>query len=104
MLTTEPGMDYDVFGSDPAVGFRYLSGLNTLQDNIHSGGCIGGDCTGGIGGNYDNPQGIDEVYNRLNGLQNYGELITDPTNGETTKFVSSGDPVSGSGWLKYSRG
>ena len=45
--SAEAGADADVFGISPAVGFRYISGLNSLDDTLSSGGCIGSGCTDG---------------------------------------------------------
>ena len=99
--SAEAGADADVFGSSPAVGFRYISGLNSLDDNLSSGGCIGSGCTDGAWNyEYYDPQDQWQAYNRMLGLQNNGNSIVDP-DGENSFFTTTGDPVTGTGWLDY---
>lgn len=40
-----------------------------------------------------------EAFNAMLGLQHDGTPIVDPTSGQATTFMVTGDPVSGSGWL-----
>ena len=97
--SAEAGAETDVFEISPAIGFRYISSLDNLDDNLSSGGCIGNDCTGGNGGNYNNPAGQAPNYDRMLGLQNDGNDIVDPVTGEVSFFTTTGDPVSSTGWL-----
>jgi len=45
------------------------------------------------------PRNYSENYNAIRGLQNNGTPYIDPTSIQPTKFVYSGDPVTGTGWL-----
>ncbi|MBK8551907.1 MAG: T9SS type A sorting domain-containing protein [Ignavibacteria bacterium] len=47
----------------------------------------------------DQPENYSENYNAIRGLQNNGTQYIDPTSVVPTKFVYSGDPVNGTGWL-----
>jgi len=44
-------------------------------------------------------QGAVEVYNYLSGTQKDGTPWVNPITGETTTFLNTGDPVTGTGWL-----
>ncbi len=44
------------------------------------------------------PQGAIEMYNNMKGLIWDGEPFIDPTSGDTTKFILSGNPVTQTGW------
>jgi len=92
------GEETDVFGISPAVGFRYISSVNSLDDTLSSGGCIGNGCGNGVGGDYSDPDNDQHAYNRMLGLDNNGNNIYDP-DGQEIQFVHPGDPVSGTGWL-----
>ncbi len=47
------------------------------------------------------PQGPPDWYNLMQGLiGRTGAPYTDPTTGKTTKFLLSGDPVTGQGWVE----
>jgi len=96
--SAEAGAETDVFGISPSVGFRYISSLNNLDDNLSSGGCIGSDCSYLVGGNYLDPNSAHEVYNRMLGLDNEGNNINDPSGNELL-FTHTGDPVTGTGWI-----
>ena len=45
------------------------------------------------------PRNYSENYNAIRGLQNNGTPYINPTSIQPTKFVYSGDPVTGTGWL-----
>ena len=83
----------DVFPIPPAVGFKYISGLNSLHDDLYAAGAIYG------GEDSNDPDNEDEAYNRMLGLQNNGTSITDPNTGQDTTFMMYGDPVAGTGWV-----
>jgi len=44
-------------------------------------------------------QGAEELYNYLAGLKSDGSPWVDPTTGQVTTFLNTGDPVRGTGWL-----
>lgn len=51
------------------------------------------------------PWTAQEVIWNMNGLSEYdGQPFIDPTTGETSTFVYSGDPVTGEGWVDYNYG
>jgi len=45
------------------------------------------------------PNSPSETYNYMKGLNPDGTVQIDPTTGEPTNYVMSGDPVAGTGWL-----
>ncbi len=45
-----------------------------------------------------------ESYNLMRGLDQQGAQIVDPSTGQSTRFMYSGDPVAGSGWLDQGSG
>lgn len=45
------------------------------------------------------PNSPSETYNYMNGLNPDGTVQIDPTTGDTTNYVMSGDPLTGTGWL-----
>ncbi|SVA95240.1 uncharacterized protein METZ01_LOCUS148094, partial [marine metagenome] len=83
----------DVFPIPPAVGYKYISGLNSLDNDLYAAGAI---YEGNISTEPDNET---EAYNRMQGLLNDGTNITDPNTGQDTTFMMNGDPVSGTGWI-----
>ena len=49
---------------------------------------------------YNGPSSATQYYNMMNGLTTQGGvLIIDSANGRVTKYVFSGDPVTGLGWI-----
>ncbi|MDH7560373.1 MAG: T9SS type A sorting domain-containing protein [bacterium] len=44
-------------------------------------------------------EGAEELYNYLAGLKSDGSPWVDPTTGQVTTFLNTGDPVRGTGWL-----
>ena len=83
-----------VYGSNPpAVGYDILDGprgdrgeqlrMTSFNKYINS----------------TDPRCIEESWNYMRGFDLWGNEIIDPTTGEPTKFVLSGDPVAGTGWL-----
>jgi hypothetical protein len=46
------------------------------------------------------PNNYKESYNALRGLKNDGTSYINPTTGQPTKFVYSGNPVTGAGWYQ----
>ncbi len=40
-----------------------------------------------------------ETWNYMRGLNSDGSIVIDPSNGQPTKFMVSGDPIAGTGWL-----
>lgn len=49
--------------------------------------------------NGTDPSSAQESYNYMQGLESNGDPIVDPTTGEVTPYMMSGDPVTGTGWL-----
>ena len=49
--------------------------------------------------NGTDPVSASETYNYMQGLNKDGTVLIDPTTGNTTTFMLSGDPVAGTGWL-----
>ncbi|MBI4530968.1 MAG: hypothetical protein HY709_05535, partial [Candidatus Latescibacteria bacterium] len=49
--------------------------------------------------NGTDPQSGLEVYNYMRGFDKDGNVQVDPVTGQETKFMLSGDPVTGTGWL-----
>ena len=49
--------------------------------------------------NTTDPRAKEESYNYMMGFDFNGNPVVDPTTGEVTKYMVSGDPVSGTGWL-----
>ncbi|MBC8376286.1 MAG: T9SS type A sorting domain-containing protein [FCB group bacterium] len=47
------------------------------------------------------PETAGEAYNYMNGLMANGNPYVDPASGTTSRFVMSGDPVSGEGWVDH---
>ncbi len=67
----------------PMTAFAmYINGSSTYQDPA-----------------LQSPDGAEQAYNYLQGLVWDGSAFKDPTTGKESKFVNSGDPVSGTGWL-----
>lgn len=56
---------------------------------------------GGGGYTFGAPETPLEAFNILRGLGRGGLGYVDPTTGQITRFVGSGDPVTGSGWLLW---
>ena len=42
-----------------------------------------------------------QLYGNLQGLDSNGDQLIDPSNGEITTFMNSGDPISNTGWLDF---
>jgi len=42
-----------------------------------------------------------QLYNNLQGLDVNGDQLIDPSNGEITTFMNSGDPIANTGWLDF---
>jgi len=90
----------DIYGdAPPSVGFCFIQGPkrnNNLLD-ISSSAMF-------IPDPYGEPIGIAELslqmYNYLNGILWNGKPYIDPHSGEDTKYVLSGDPVTGTGWYE----
>jgi hypothetical protein len=49
----------------------------------------------------ESAEGGYEAYNYVRGFVWDGSAFTDPTTGQPSKFVNSGDPVTGTGWLGF---
>jgi len=49
--------------------------------------------------NGTDPTSASETYNYMKGLNPDGTIQTDPTTGQPTNYMVSGDPVAGTGWL-----
>jgi hypothetical protein len=84
-----------VYGTaPPAVGFVLLRGPAT-----HPGGPILGLTSFNkyIGGT--DPASSAATYNYMVGLQPDGSPLVNPVTGEPTRYVDSGDPPSGQGWV-----
>ena len=99
--SNEPGADDNVFGTSPAVAFRYIGSINNAGQGISAGGCMGPDCdnnsTANLNSSYDINQ--EQAFWRMSGLDNNGNVIIDPVTGQETTFTHTGDPVAGTGWL-----
>ncbi|MBX7043353.1 MAG: T9SS type A sorting domain-containing protein, partial [Ignavibacteria bacterium] len=50
------------------------------------------------------PNTMKELYNTMKGLKKTGESYINPVNGQPTRFMYSGDPVTGTGWNSTSTG
>ncbi len=50
------------------------------------------------------PQNRRELHNTVKGLKKDGNDYINPVNGQPTKFMYSGDPVTNSGWIQHSTG
>lgn len=96
-----------VYGSTPpAVGFKVIEGplVDAPGDTAYVDGSpifdkrnLGlSSFTRYIGA--DDPDSYKEAYGFMNGLNKNGGPVIDPTTGEPTKFMVSGDPVTGTGW------
>ena len=106
------GDDLDGCDTTLSVGFVY-NGTN--NDNIYgtSVPAVGYDFFQGpkVGGvplpmtsfnkyiNGTDPDNFTKTYNLMKGLQQDGSPLINPTTGQPTTFMLSGDPVLGSGWL-----
>lgn len=49
--------------------------------------------------NGTDPQSRAQTYSYMKGLNSDGTPVIDPTTNQVSKFVTSGDPVTGTGWL-----
>jgi len=81
--------------SPPAVGFKLLKGpvsssenLPMTSFNLLNRGLPWPD----FGQAY-------HIYNLLQGKSFFGDSIINPVSGEVTKFIHSGDPITGEGWI-----
>ena len=76
--------DDAVYGSaPPAIGLRILPYASAVTGYIH-----------GL-----DPQSPQESWNALQGLSFDGSAIVDPVTGMPIRFMFSGNPLTGSGWL-----
>lgn len=96
----------------PALGYKLLQGPLVIGNETDTGISFGNKFLGLKNqdisafnyickSNYPNcsdPQNYRDVYNVMCGLNNYGTPWID-NNGDTTKFMFAGDPVTGTGWL-----
>jgi hypothetical protein len=96
----------------PALGYKLLQGPLVIGNATDTGISFGNKFLGLKNqdisafnyickSNYPNcsdPQNYRDVYNVMCGLNNYGTPWID-NNGDTTKFMFAGDPVTGTGWL-----
>ncbi|MEZ4652742.1 MAG: FlgD immunoglobulin-like domain containing protein [Candidatus Eisenbacteria bacterium] len=98
----------NVFGSSPpAVGIRLVQGpvVPSPGDTAYVSGAILPDYRNlpmtaflkYINGT--DPNSPQEVYNYLRGLDRDGSVIIDPTTGEPTTYMVSGDPITRTGWV-----
>jgi hypothetical protein len=106
------GDDLDGCDTTLSVGYVY-NGTN--NDNVYGTAvpCVGYDFFQGpkVGGvplpmtsfnkyiNGTDPDNFAKTYNLMKGLQQDGSPLINPTNGQVTTFMLSGDPVLGTGWL-----
>jgi hypothetical protein len=83
-----------VYGSNPpAVGYDILEGprgdrgeqFRMTAFNMYTNGT--------------DPRSKEESWNYMRGFDLSGNEVIDPTTGEPTKYMLSGDPVAGTGWL-----
>ncbi len=112
---TYNGSDNGIFGQiPPAVGFVIIRSplIYTGNTNDTVFYCEGkkkknkvGYKESGLGSTVifrddtNQPRDYRENYNAIRGLQNNGIQYINPTINQPTKFVYSGDPVTGTGWL-----
>lgn len=107
--------DDPVYGANPpAVGYDFFRGalLNTNNNNDTAVICIGKERVRLIGYkllglnvfnwyyNGQDPANFRETYRYMSGFGKYGDPIINPTTGDTTKFMYSGDPVTNTGWVQ----
>ena len=108
------GFTDDLVGTDTtlSVGFVYNATNNDGQYGVES-PSVGYDFLQGpsVGGtplpmtsfnkyiNGTDPDDSTKSYNYMQGLNADGSTVINPVTGQATKFVVSGDPVTGSGWL-----
>ena len=103
-----PGSDNTYGTEPPAVGFDFLQGP-VVETGIPSDSAkfMGGWIYGYVNmpmtsfNRYINgidPHSPEESYNYMRGLNLNGNPVVD-NNGDTTKFLFPGDPVTGTGWL-----
>jgi hypothetical protein len=100
----------DLVGSDPTRGMGYVYNSTSVDQQYGSAPPALGidmmDAPGGLGATafvrYTNgagPQDSIQTYNAFQGLNGDGSPILDPTTSLPSKFVNTGDPVTGSGWV-----
>jgi len=76
--------DREYGATAPAIGFDLLAGMGAFVRYTDDG---------------NEPGNAEESFNAMKGLQNDGSPIVDPTTGQVTTRMVSGDPVTGTGWI-----
>jgi hypothetical protein len=87
--------DFEYGAAAPAIGFDLLA----EHDSPTLGRRTGMDVFVRYIDDGPEPRNAGESFNAMKGLQNDGSPIVDPTTGQVTTFMVSGDPVTGAGWL-----
>lgn len=78
----------------PAVGYDFLQGPTPPGDTIPLGMSSFNKYINGT-----DPDDSTKTYNYMQGLNADGSPVVNPVTGQVTRYVVSGDPVTGSGWL-----
>ena len=90
--------DDGIYGTaPPAVGFDLLQGPLSADGTSRLGTTAFIKYINGT-----DPSSSTQTINYLHGLNADGTAIIDPTTGQPTTFIVSGDPVAGTGWLDTS--
>jgi len=106
--------DYIAYDTNVEMGYCYNS--NKLDEHYQAMqpafGCLmlqGPEADGGgrlvltssntLNSGNNEPTNATEYYNIMQGLNADGSQVIDPTTGNPTTFMHSGDPVTGTGWL-----
>ncbi|MBD3298151.1 MAG: hypothetical protein GF341_05805, partial [candidate division Zixibacteria bacterium] len=103
------GSDQTYGAAPPAVGYDFFQGPMIETGNMEDSALAYGQWFYGFKNlpmtsfnkyiNGTDPGSAEQSYNYMSGLQREGQPHTNPTTGEVTTYVHSGDPVTGIGWL-----
>ncbi|GAB4320315.1 MAG: hypothetical protein Kow0074_10550 [Candidatus Zixiibacteriota bacterium] len=103
------GSDQIYGAAPPAVGYDFFQGPMVPSENPDDSALAYGQWFKGFRNlpmtsfnkyiNGTDPGSAEQSYNYMQGLQREGAPHVNPTTGEVTTFVHSGDPVTGVGWL-----
>ena len=87
--------DFQYDYNPPAVGFKLLKGPVSSTGNLEM------TSFNLISRGFGAPEIIQahHIYNLMQGESYFGGVIINPLNGEITKFHSSGNPITGEGWV-----
>jgi hypothetical protein len=97
--TLSVGFVYNGTASDPIYGTMVPSvGFDMFQGPVIAGNTLGMTSFNGYFNGTD-PDNFTKTYNLMKGLQADGSPRINPTTGQPTPYMFSGDPVLGTGWL-----